>query len=166
MTVTGLATIDLSSTTPWQQVILFILMYLGSPVTVSWFIVFVRRYFFAKKFEHIINSQLSSAGATITDGNSGTKWLAGFLPWRLTTLCSRAHESSRPNTLEKTRRLQLRPDMIRRVETTPQRVSPSGLVGSTGSALADLPSIQRRASMPRSTSPDELENHSGVNAVP
>lgn len=32
VTVCGLATIDLSSLTPWQQVILFFLMCLGSPV--------------------------------------------------------------------------------------------------------------------------------------
>ncbi|KAF8511515.1 cation transport protein-domain-containing protein [Gautieria morchelliformis] len=160
MTVTGLTTIDLSSITPWQQVLLFLLMYLGSPVTVSWFIVLVRRYFFAKKFERIIDSQLSSAGAAV-DRSSGTKWLLGLLPWRMITLCSRDKPS-----LEKTPSLQLRPDMIRRVEVTPQRVNPSGLLARTDSALADLPSIQRHASVPRSTSPDELENHSGVNAVP
>jgi Trk-type K+ transport system membrane component len=33
MTVCGLATIDLSSLTPWQQVILFMQMCLGSPVS-------------------------------------------------------------------------------------------------------------------------------------
>lgn len=32
-TVTGLATIDLSSMTAWQQIILFILMFFGSPVS-------------------------------------------------------------------------------------------------------------------------------------
>ncbi|KIK22690.1 hypothetical protein PISMIDRAFT_101958 [Pisolithus microcarpus 441] len=56
MTVCGLATVNLSSLTPWQQVILFLQMCFGSPVLVSWFMVFIRRhvYFFSKKFDHLI----------------------------------------------------------------------------------------------------------------
>ncbi|KAG9084307.1 low affinity potassium transporter, partial [Ceratobasidium sp. 370] len=43
MTVTGLATIDLSLLTGFQQALLFVLMCIGNPVIVSWFIVYVRR---------------------------------------------------------------------------------------------------------------------------
>ena len=43
MTVCGLATVDLSSLTPFQQVLLFIQMCLGSPVVISWMMVYIRR---------------------------------------------------------------------------------------------------------------------------
>jgi Trk-type K+ transport system membrane component len=39
MTVCGLATVDLSSLTTWQQVILFIQMCLGSPVRIDLYLV-------------------------------------------------------------------------------------------------------------------------------
>ncbi|KAF8520279.1 cation transport protein-domain-containing protein [Hysterangium stoloniferum] len=61
MTVTGLATIDLSALTSWQQVILLILMWMGSPVTVSWVVVYVRRYIFTQKFERAISAVLPTA---------------------------------------------------------------------------------------------------------
>ncbi|KAF7351097.1 Potassium transport protein [Mycena sanguinolenta] len=61
MTVCGLATVDLSSLTGWQQVILFIQMCLGSPVVVSWVMVYMRKYYFAKKFEHIIEAAKARA---------------------------------------------------------------------------------------------------------
>ncbi|KAG8934849.1 low affinity potassium transporter [Tulasnella sp. 417] len=54
ITVTGLATIDLSPLTPWQQVILFFCMIIGHPVTVSWVIVYVRRSYFRRKFGDVI----------------------------------------------------------------------------------------------------------------
>lgn len=43
ITGTGLTTLDLSSLTAWQQTILVILEIVGSPVTVSWFVVAFRR---------------------------------------------------------------------------------------------------------------------------
>lgn len=42
-TGTGLATIDLSALTAWQQAILVILEIIGSPVMVSWVVVTIRR---------------------------------------------------------------------------------------------------------------------------
>jgi len=47
VTGTGLVTLDLSSLTAWQQTILVILEIVGSPVTVSWFVVTFRRWGFA-----------------------------------------------------------------------------------------------------------------------
>ncbi|CAE6454324.1 unnamed protein product [Rhizoctonia solani] len=58
MTVTGLATIDLSQLTGFQQAILFFLMCIGNPVIISWFIVYTRRRFFQKKLSHIIAEEL------------------------------------------------------------------------------------------------------------
>ncbi|KAL4252349.1 TrkH Potassium Transport [Pleurotus pulmonarius] len=43
VTVCGLATVDLSALTPWQQVLIFVQMCIGSPVFVSWLIVLVRK---------------------------------------------------------------------------------------------------------------------------
>ncbi|KAJ7079638.1 potassium transporter [Mycena belliarum] len=53
MTVTGLATINLSTTTAWQQVILYILMTIGDITTVSWIMVLVRKWYFRNVCEYI-----------------------------------------------------------------------------------------------------------------
>jgi hypothetical protein len=58
MTVTGLATIDLSQLTGFQQAILFFLMCIGNPVIISWLIVYTRRRFFRNKLSHIISEEL------------------------------------------------------------------------------------------------------------
>ncbi|KAF4590366.1 low affinity potassium transporter [Pleurotus pulmonarius] len=50
----GLETVELSYLTPWQQVLIFVQMCMGSPVVVSWLIVLVRRYHFAKTFQTAI----------------------------------------------------------------------------------------------------------------
>ncbi|KAG8698916.1 low affinity potassium transporter, partial [Ceratobasidium sp. 423] len=58
MTVTGLATVDLSQLTGFQQAILFVLMCIGNPVIVSWLMVYIRRRFFRKRLSHIIAEEL------------------------------------------------------------------------------------------------------------
>ncbi|KAG9044097.1 low affinity potassium transporter [Tulasnella sp. UAMH 9824] len=63
ITVTGLATIDLSPLTTWQQVILFMLMIMGHPVTVSWVIVYVRRSYFRRKFGDVIIHRMRERAA-------------------------------------------------------------------------------------------------------
>ncbi|KAL7422889.1 hypothetical protein Q5752_002186 [Cryptotrichosporon argae] len=57
MTVTGLATINLSTLSPWQQVILFLQMLIGSVVFVSIIMVVVRRHFFRQRFKHVIKER-------------------------------------------------------------------------------------------------------------
>lgn len=42
-TGTGLQAVDLSSTTPLQQAILWILMFSGSPIVASWVMVYIRK---------------------------------------------------------------------------------------------------------------------------
>ncbi|KAJ7188712.1 cation transport protein-domain-containing protein [Mycena filopes] len=136
MTVCGLATVDLSSLTPWQQVILFIQMCLGSPVVVSWVMVYLRKYYFARKFEHIIEAAKSKAIA-IGDAEKRAP------PWsrRISTLLSRdtalsaVEETSREGSLndekpkkKKSFMRKLKPDMIRRMEGPPQLVNPSGWI--------------------------------------
>ncbi|KAF5353410.1 hypothetical protein D9756_007889 [Leucocoprinus leucothites] len=53
MTVTGLATVNMSTLTPWQQVIMFILMMMGDITTISWIMVLVRKRFFRNHCEYI-----------------------------------------------------------------------------------------------------------------
>ncbi|KAF8637169.1 hypothetical protein AX17_003073 [Amanita inopinata Kibby_2008] len=55
MTVTGLVTINMSTVTVWQQVILYLLMAAGNVTTVSWLMVLGRKYFFQKRCEYIFN---------------------------------------------------------------------------------------------------------------
>ncbi|KAI9441617.1 cation transport protein-domain-containing protein, partial [Lactarius indigo] len=61
MAVCGLASVDLSSLTAWQQTILFVQMCLGNPVLVSWFVVFVRRRMFTIYCENIVQAATRKA---------------------------------------------------------------------------------------------------------
>ncbi|KAG8991802.1 low affinity potassium transporter [Tulasnella sp. 427] len=63
ITVTGLATIDLSPLTTWQQVILLMLMIIGHPITVSWVIVYVRKSYFRRKFGDVIIHRMRERAA-------------------------------------------------------------------------------------------------------
>ncbi|CAO1638639.1 unnamed protein product [Sympodiomycopsis kandeliae] len=56
MTVTGLVTINISTSTHWQQAILFFLILIGNLSAVSVTMVWVRRHFFRKKFDAVIRS--------------------------------------------------------------------------------------------------------------
>ncbi|PFH45965.1 hypothetical protein AMATHDRAFT_8427 [Amanita thiersii Skay4041] len=54
MTVTGLTTVNMSTVTAWQQVMLYLLMVLGNVTTVSWLMVLARKHFFQRKCEYIV----------------------------------------------------------------------------------------------------------------
>ncbi|CAO1616976.1 unnamed protein product [Parajaminaea phylloscopi] len=60
MTVTGLVTYNISTSTPWQQAILFILMLLGNISAVSVTMIWVRRHFFRVKFDHVIKNNAAA----------------------------------------------------------------------------------------------------------
>lgn len=81
MSVCGLATIDLSSLTPWQQVILFLQMCVGSPVVASWVMVYIRRRYFVKKFQHIIKA--ASVNSQIRRANLPRQRTHSYIPWPL-----------------------------------------------------------------------------------
>ncbi|KAJ7772100.1 cation transport protein-domain-containing protein [Mycena maculata] len=152
MTVCGLATVDLSSLTPWQQVILFIQMCLGSPVVVSWVMVYLRKYYFAKKFEHIIEAAKAKALAIEETEKTPPPW-----PRRINTLLSRSmlsavQETSREGSRSRERTLdqdekpkkkgfmrKLRPDMIRRMDHPPQLVNPSGWISEGAKSRSPEP---------------------------
>lgn len=54
MTVTGLSTVNLSTTTIWQQAILYFLMIIGNFTFVSWIMVLVRKQFFRTHCKYIL----------------------------------------------------------------------------------------------------------------
>ncbi|KAI0645210.1 cation transport protein-domain-containing protein [Trametes meyenii] len=136
MTVCGLATVDLSSLTPFQQVLLFIQMCLGSPVVVSWTMVYIRRSFFARKFQRIVEAELERRAQDEIHQPVDVK----IDPWwkrlwtkvqlqRGTRLRSFSDISVQEIGPIKARgRIHLRPDMIRRVEGAPKLVDPSGWI--------------------------------------
>ncbi|KAF9243244.1 cation transport protein-domain-containing protein [Melanogaster broomeanus] len=98
VTVCGLATVNLSQLTPWQQVILFLQMCVGSPVVVSWAMVYIRRYFFAKKFEYIVQAQAARSATPKVEAQLSPE--------------------------EK----EVRTDMIHRMDSPPKLVNPSGWI--------------------------------------
>ncbi|KAJ4483537.1 cation transport protein-domain-containing protein [Lentinula aciculospora] len=137
MTVCGLATVDLSSLTPWQQVILFIQMCLGSPVLVSWVIVYIRKYYFERKFEHIIETAAANKKIPplndLDQRNIIVRWcrsLVTLLKGRKTKGLPMTRQDSTESSGEKDRKTpkKLRTDMIRRMDDAPKLVNPSGWI--------------------------------------
>ncbi|KAJ3899619.1 cation transport protein-domain-containing protein [Lentinula edodes] len=137
MTVCGLATLDLSSLTPWQQVILFIQMCLGSPVVVSWVMVYIRKYYFEKKFEHLIESVAASkevpAPSVSEERSAIVRWcrlLVSLLNSRKKEQLPMTRQDSSESFGEKGRKTskKLRTDMIRRMDDAPKLVNPSGWI--------------------------------------
>ncbi|RDB25358.1 Low-affinity potassium transport protein [Hypsizygus marmoreus] len=137
MTVCGLVTIDLSALTGWQQAILFIQMCIGTPVFVSWIVVYQRRHYFAIKFEHVLkaNAEREAAAALADTSKRSTNW-----PNRISTFLrggggdlSVVAEDNEGNRVEEQKKKKkglmhkLRPDMIRRMDDVePKRINPSG----------------------------------------
>ncbi|KAI6158813.1 cation transport protein-domain-containing protein [Pisolithus thermaeus] len=165
MTVCGLSTVDLSSLTPWQQVILFLQMCIGSPVLVSWFMVYIRRYSFAKAFDHVVAVEAArNAGqrleAQLTREISASRGRDRGWSRRVSTLFRRHSglsplPESRLSTTEdalvskeqegdKT----VRPRMIRSMGTPPRLVDPSGPITETGNTPdKQLPACSSRNHM-------------------
>ncbi|KAG0708602.1 cation transport protein-domain-containing protein [Suillus ampliporus] len=144
MTVCGLATVNLSQLTVWQQVMLFIQMCIGNPVIVSWVMVYTRRHYFAKKFDHIIEveaarqiamkveQQLATASAGKSTRSQGG-WSRRIFRRKTglsTVLEDSASDDARTTPKDNARRL--RPDMIRRMDAPPKLVNPSGRVTESG----------------------------------
>ncbi|KAH9889441.1 TrkH-domain-containing protein [Cubamyces lactineus] len=136
MTVCGLATVDLSSLTPFQQAVLFVQMCLGSPVVVSWTMVYIRRSFFARKFQRIVEAELARRAARRMHGPVDVKiepwWkkLWTMFKWRRGTRLRSFSDISveEVGPVKARGRIHLRPDMIRRVEGAPKLVDPSGWI--------------------------------------
>ncbi|KAH0829084.1 cation transport protein-domain-containing protein [Lanmaoa asiatica] len=135
VTVCGLGTVNLSQLTPWQQVLLFIQMCVGSPVVISWFMVYIRRHFFAKKFKYIIQAEAVRKTQSQQSPELASATGRRIFTWSVTSLrhrtglspvaekCTSEDVSSTPRGNGK-----LTTDMIRRMDAPPKRVNPSGWI--------------------------------------
>ncbi|KDQ50869.1 hypothetical protein JAAARDRAFT_141256 [Jaapia argillacea MUCL 33604] len=167
MTVCGLATVDLSGLTGWQQALLFIQMCLGSPVSSlhTWSYLSFHRYFFAKTFEHMIHQEVARRVHKDVDVE------ATAIPWhgRLSNLFRRrkragARDKINGENLESPRKKErrrgsiigrLRTDMIQRMDETPKLVNPSGWI-SEGHAESTKRRTRSSAYEMQSTGDQEL----------
>lgn len=57
ITNTGLNTLNLSETTTWQQVLLWILMIIGNPIWISFWTIIVRKHAFEARFEDVVERE-------------------------------------------------------------------------------------------------------------
>ncbi|KAJ3572113.1 hypothetical protein NP233_g3294 [Leucocoprinus birnbaumii] len=135
MCVCGLATINLSSLTPWQQVILLLQMQIGHPIFVSWFMVLVRRYYFANSTLRGRDEEQSHQPQKQQDRRPWSDRMAAlFRPGRRIQISVVADDSSDGSSSERANKRgiirKLRPDMIRRMDDAPKLVNPSGWVTS------------------------------------
>ena len=53
-TQSGLNTVDINKLNTWQQVVLFLVPMMTNPITINSFVVFLRLYWFEKRFQHIV----------------------------------------------------------------------------------------------------------------
>lgn len=153
MTVTGLATVNLSGLTGWQQALLYLQMVAGNivrlalvhvsiisgirlfmlfQVTVSWIMVIVRKSFFEAKVNHIVQGIIAREGGGAGDVpqvrktplSFTKKIITRFFPSHRPTSEQYPTHSRGPNENER-----LRPDMIRRVAAQPpQLLDPNGRI--------------------------------------
>ncbi|KAI0794323.1 TrkH-domain-containing protein [Fomes fomentarius] len=133
-TGTGLATIDLSSLTTWQQIVIVILELIGNQTCVAWFIVCFRRWYFIRNLGHIVAAELSrSHTSPMTHQIS---YLTGHTPD--TRAHFNANDEVEASDWSLTRRTKpggqqrnaksapIRPDMVRRLDVAPHRINPMG----------------------------------------
>ncbi|EIN06562.1 TrkH-domain-containing protein [Punctularia strigosozonata HHB-11173 SS5] len=173
--VCGLTTVDLSALTPWQQVILFIQMNTGSTTFVSFWMVYVRRHYFAQAFRERVR-QVQLAKRNDPESAPLENWRT-----RITRTFTRsAHPETRPaqdayvlqekqspaTPLKKRKKggvlKHVKPDMIRRTTDRPMLINPSGWISEGGpgpdakpmpSAEAGVPSASTTAETGESETP-------------
>jgi potassium uptake Trk family protein len=104
-TQSGLNTIDLNTLNTWQQMVLYIIPMLTNPITVNTFVVFLRLYWFEKRFQHIATeakktrrsmtktiSRTRTADRDITDEERGLNGRSIVV----------MHNTTRPNSVKST----------------------------------------------------------------
>ncbi|RPD56080.1 TrkH-domain-containing protein [Lentinus tigrinus ALCF2SS1-7] len=138
-TGTGLVTVDLSSLTVWQQVILVILELIGNQAFVAWVVVYVRRWYFLQNLKHIVKAELSRSNTIQAPQDispslrhiretlarlkreGSDKSEANPRPWTR----SRPHTTD-GSTLSRDSRPAIRPEMVRRLDIAPHLINPMG----------------------------------------
>lgn len=68
-TQAGLNTVNINLLTTYQQVVIFVIAGIANPITINSFVVFLRLYWFEKRFQHIVNEARLRRG-TITKSKS------------------------------------------------------------------------------------------------
>ncbi|KAH9911185.1 cation transport protein-domain-containing protein [Fomitopsis serialis] len=119
MTVCGLATINLSTLTPFQQFLLFAQMCLGSPVRV------LRRMRF--KFPTHPEAEMARKASAKARRPVGVKIVPWWRRYTASKDVDRASDSSSEDHRGSAR---VRVDMIRRMDAAPQLVNPSGWISA------------------------------------
>ncbi|PVF97493.1 TrkH-domain-containing protein [Serendipita vermifera] len=142
-TNTGLAPFDLSRTTPLQQAILYVQMFLGSPIVVSWIVVLVRKHtlayqcskwmqekrIFSRSTRSILASTLPSfLSKTLTEPDSSM------------SKTEQGQKSTPPRSSTGNIKA-FRRETIRRVDTELKRVDPSGRISREPSVQQLPPEI-------------------------
>ncbi|KAH7102157.1 cation transport protein-domain-containing protein [Auriculariales sp. MPI-PUGE-AT-0066] len=162
MTVTGLATVDLSSLTRFQQVLIFFQACIGNVVFVSWIMVYIRVHFFEKKLKHIIAAEIQRQSGANSPEDTSVVGPSSSLPARIAAMLIRRSNASK----EKSRRTvsasdtkalsnitemeetgggasslkaKLRANMIRRVDTAPRLINPQGWISEHGPVVIPPP---------------------------
>ncbi|KZT64165.1 TrkH-domain-containing protein [Daedalea quercina L-15889] len=155
-TGTGLSTIDLSSTTPWQQVIITLLEICGNIVFVSWVVVYSRRLYFLDHLKHIVAAERERAllhhdtGAGSASHQSSpsqaivdtlvTQGLNGLQEQRriskLNTIQGQGNKSKMAGAPHS-----LHVDMVHRLDVAPRLIDPAGntCVGTYASGVHPSP---------------------------
>ncbi|PVF97492.1 TrkH-domain-containing protein [Serendipita vermifera] len=124
----GLAAFDLSRATPLQQALLFMQMFLGSPIVVSWIVVLVRKKTLARQCSEWIEKHrrppMRDTPATPVSGS-------GRDPLTEPGVDISRMERGMPRTLSRSSTGAITPfrrGIIRRVDTALQKVDPSGRI--------------------------------------
>ncbi|KAI1788852.1 TrkH-domain-containing protein [Ganoderma leucocontextum] len=122
-TGTGLVTVDLSSLTVWQQVILVILELVGNQAFVAWAVVIVRRWYFLRHLRHIVAAEMQRTNTRQTPHD-----VPPYIRHIRETLArfNREHEHASPTQPSPARLRSVRPDMVRRLDIPPRLINPMG----------------------------------------
>ncbi|KAH9891907.1 TrkH-domain-containing protein [Cubamyces lactineus] len=171
-TGTGLVTVDLSSLTVWQQVILVILEIVGNQAFVAWVVVLVRRWYFLRNLRHIVAAELERdhTGHSLDDMPPSLRHIRETLARLKKERDGSASDVSKPSTSRrsshnKDSRVGLRADMVRRLDVAPHLIDPMGShahrltsehrADATGVEVLRRPASRRslRSSIPPTTDP-------------
>jgi Trk/Ktr/HKT type cation transporter len=79
-TQSGLNTVDINKLNTWQQVVLYIVPTITNPITINSFVVFLRLYWFEKRFQHVVreaSKNRRSIAKTLSKAKSGERDIDG-----------------------------------------------------------------------------------------
>ncbi|OCB85102.1 TrkH-domain-containing protein [Sanghuangporus baumii] len=130
----GLAPVDLSGLTGFQQAILFVQSTIGNPVAVSWVMVYIRKRYFNKRLQHIVETEIAKRKARAAQRAPLLRRLTNVFTIHPSLHARNASIHTQVdgvNMNEKPGRRgtgTVRPDAIRRTSATPRRVDPNGAV--------------------------------------